>query len=341
MRAAPVSRFSPRAAREADGTIVLFATFENNWYLQGPDWNHLSPACLSAGHGAENSDPDALDDKYWIQALYSVDGIDFIALGSHEYLGGRHSGNCRIRSSGTMAPPCWYSSITQYELKGDARHFHRARQAPVLARPQIGFDPTRVKRIGYFTASNIVSQGDYRYVLIFAEGSELQARGNCLFRAPLRADPTAWRAWDGVGFKVNLSSAPSGDSAATKPACRPLQGLPHEVRGLVRHSATGLWIAIYTGRIGKRTGVEYATSPDLFNWSPGRLLLEAALTRRDPDCPNVYRYPSLIDQTASGFTFETTGDMAFLYSVKIVLQACRPVAREIVRIPIQIKRDSR
>ena len=324
-----------RAVREAEGSIVLFATFENNWYLRGADWKSLKADCLSAGHGARNADPRALDDKYWIQALSSTDGKNFVALGSHEYLGTRHGGNCRIRTGRTMEPACWYSSITQYVSLGSARHFARAAEAPVVATPQMAFDPQGTKRVGYFTTSNIVTDGAYRYVLIFAEGSETQRRGNCLFRAPVSPLVSAWKAWDGAAFSVDLSALPAatGDKPA---ACKPVAGLPHEVRGLVRHGPSGTWIAVYSGRVGARTGVVYSTSRDLLTWSAGSLLLDAPLTRRDPDCAAVYRYPSVIDQTAPGFTFETVGERAWLYGVKINLAACKPVSREIVRVPIAI-----
>jgi hypothetical protein len=85
----------------------------------------------------------------------------------------------------------------------------------------------------------------------------------------------------------------------------------------------------------------YSTSSDLLNWSDGRLLLDAPLTRREPDCSHVYRYPSIIDHTAGGFTFETVGDTAFLYGVKIIMERCRPIGRQVTRIPISIRRTPR
>ena len=119
--------------------IVLFATFETNWFLTGRNWSNLTASCRSSGQAAQNPNPRSLDDKYWIQALYSTNGLNFIALGSHEYLGGRHPGMCNHTKSSTMAPPCWYSSITQYVSKGDAKHFVPAQAAPVVATPQRPF----------------------------------------------------------------------------------------------------------------------------------------------------------------------------------------------------------
>lgn len=325
-----------RAVREANGGLVLFATFETNWFLTGPDWKSLAAPCRSSGHAAQNPDPRMLDDKYWIQALHSTNGVDFIALGSHEYLGVRHPGRCNHRTSGTMAPPCWYSSITQYVANGNAQHFAPAKVAPVVATPQVPFDPGSIKRVGYFTASNIVSDREYRYVLIFAEGSQAQERGNCLFRSQLAPGPTRWLGWDGTDFTVDLSNVPQpGTDAAAR--CRPVAGLPQEARGLVRHAPTGAWIAVYSGRIGQNTGVVYSVSDSLTQWRQETMLLDAPLTRRDPECAPVYRYPSIIDHGAPGFAFESVGAAAYLYGIKILLEGCRPVARQITRIPLRIE----
>jgi len=326
-----------RAVRQANGEIVLFATFETNWFLTGTNWDSLGANCKSAGHASQNADPEAVDDKYWIQALYTLDGRDFIALGSHEYLGTRHPGMCHYKAQGTMPPPCWYSSITQYVSHGDAMHFVPADIQRVVATPQMPFNPDSVRRVGYFTTSNIVAKDGYRYVLIFATESATQKPGNCLFRSRLTDGPSPWLAWDGSDFTVDLSHVAS-EAAQKSAACQPVRGLGHEARGLLWWPQENVWLTVYTGRVGTRTGLVAATSKDMLNWGNEQLLLEAPLTRREPDCAPVYRYPSIIDHDAPGFTFETVEKRPYLYSTKILLDGCRQSARQIVRLPLKLGR---
>jgi hypothetical protein len=325
-----------RAVRQADGEIVLFTTFENNWFMDGRDWTGLKAHCASAGRGAENPDPNVVDDKYWIQALHTLDGKSFIALGSHEYLGGRHPGKCKVAATKANPFPCWYSSITQYYSRYDAKHFLPPKANYIVARPQIPFDPTKASRVGFFTTSNIVSDGRYRYVLVYSEGAEGQEKGNCLFRSALTPEPSKWWGWGGSEFSVDLSALSGVGNA--RPSCRPVSGLDREIRGLVRHRPTGTWIAIYTGRDGDVTGVFYSVSKDMIHWSRGANILSVAVARTEPDCPPVYRYPSIIDHDAPGFSFDTIGNKAFLYSVKIIFVGCRHYSgRQVVRIPLMIE----
>jgi hypothetical protein len=321
-----------RAIREAGGEIVLFATFETNWFMAGRDWTRLRAACASAGRGRQNPDPRVVDDKFWIQALYTKNGRDVLALGSHEYLGTRHPGRCKVSQPEGQRPPCWFSSITQYISIGDARHFRPAPSASIVAAPQQEYSPESARRVGFFTTSNIIRQGDYLYVLIYGEGMEGQPTGNCLFRTERSGGASRWYGWDGADFTIDLSTL----GANRGKVCKPVEGLNHEARGLVRHRDSGKFVTVFTSRDKSATGVFYSVSDDMTRWSPQQLLLEAPLTRQDPDCKPVYRYPSLIDHQAPEPAFESIGNRTFLYSVKILLDECRQSGRLITRIPVTI-----
>jgi hypothetical protein len=323
----------PRAIRETSGDIVLFAAFETNWYLAGRNWAELRAVCASAGHGAQNADPDAMDDKYWIQALYTKNGRDVIALGSHEYNGARHPGQCNALPQNGLPAVCWFSSITQYISMGDARHFQSAQAAPVVAASQEPYSPATLHRVGFFTTSNIIADGEYLYVLIFGEGMKSQPRGVCLFRTERSGGASRWLGWDGSDFAVDLSAVGTNSGHT----CKPVGGLNREIRGLVRHRETGKFVAVFNSREKSHSGVFYAVSDDMKHWDEPHLLLEAPLTREPPDCKAVYRYPSLIDHDGSEPSFESVGKRAFLYSVKILLEDCRPTARLITRIPVTVE----
>lgn len=328
-----------RAVRRADGSLVLFATHESNWYFAGPTWDTLRPACRSAGAARHDPDPRKLDDSYWIQALFTLDGRRVVALGSHEYGGSRHPGRCAAKAPTEGIAACWYSSITQYESEGDALDFHPAGGNRIVATPQVPFDRNRTGRVGFLTTSNIVADGAWRYVIVSVDGYGAQKSGNCLFRAANEAGATAWRAWDGNGFTVALDRVPeegARDGAAA--ACRPLD-LRYQVRGLVRDRRSGTYLAVVLGRGDRRDGPEgvyVAASADLLHWTPLRLVLPLAIEFRRDGCPPVYKYPSLIDHDAPGRNFEEVDGAAYLYLVKAQFDRCRYAGRALVRVPVEV-----
>jgi hypothetical protein len=328
-----------RALRRFNGALVLYATHINNWYMAGPDWIKLKPVCASAIQSAENPDPAAVDDHHWIQGLASDDGLHVIALASHEYLGSRH-GQCDAEPTKTQPFPCWFSSITQFESRDGALSFRPATENRIAATPQVPFDKSKTGRMGFLTTSNIVTDGDWRYVLIYVDGYGGQKSGTCIFRAAKSLAAPRWLGWDGQSFRAEL------DKIALKPlregsasGCAPLT-LGSINRGLVRHRASGVWVAVGQYRRhhadNPQPGIYYSLSKDLLHWGEPRLLVELTIGFQVPNCPPVYKYPSVIDHDAPGFAFDTVGDRAYLYLTKVLFENCKYAGRKLVRIPLAV-----
>lgn len=322
--------------RRRDGTLVVFATHYTNWYLEGRDWNSLKPVCSSAAKGKESAKPEDVDDHYWIQALSAQPDGRVVALASHEYMGSRHPGQCALAPTREQPFPCWFSSIIQLESLDDARNFKPTAQNRIVATPQVPYDRRGKQRMGFLTASNIAADSDWLYTLIFVDGYADQKSGTCLFRA-LAKGPLRWKAWNGSGFDSDLEE-PVAAGRKGQPGCEPLL-LGNQNRGLVKLRDSGQWLAVGLDREApgdKGTGVFFATSKDLLKWTPRKRLLAARIDFKAPDCPAVYKYPTIIDHDAPGPNFDTVGSNAYVYLVKVVLQACKPVERQLVRYPVTI-----
>lgn len=162
------------------------------------------------------------------------------------------------------------------------------------------------------------------------------------------ADPGAWRAWDGRDFTVRFLDPYR--SAAVQPerhTCAPVgRGrLTMPVGSVVRHRATGLYVAVMTDRRRIRpdrppvAGIFAATSPDLIHWSEPRLVLATptlhhwtCLQERQP-----VHYPALLDEDSRSRNFEDTDGTAWLYLTRFNPQGCRLGAdRDLIRLPVRI-----
>jgi hypothetical protein len=162
-----------------------------------------------------------------------------------------------------------------------------------------------------------------RAVFVFAEAAGRQRRGPCLLATRDTADPAAWRA-PRVGDERE-------DRLDDKHGCVPVHGPGGTVTSIVRHRATGLWVALVAGRrtppgaSAPRVGVWYLTSPDLHGWSGPRLLLEApVMFAHGCHDSEAVAYPALLDPDAPGRNFDTVGDDADLWLVRFAVEkGCR------------------
>jgi hypothetical protein len=335
-----------RLMHRADGTVLGFATHYTNWPLVGSSPASLRPECVSTVHGAENPDPAVNDDHYWIQALSTNDGKNITALASHEYMGSRHPGMCDAKPTQIQPFPCWFSSIIQLRSEDSGKTFFPDITHRTVATPQIAFTPHDPQRVGFLTTSNIVHDGDWNYVLIYIDGYGEQKTGTCVFRSRANEKTPNWLAWNGSGYTVSLQKVglPATQIKGKISVCEPVN-LGNLNRGLVKHRKTNTWIAEGFSRdtlgVSKDSGVFYATSTDLIHWSTQKLLAKLQIDFVSPNCPNaVYKYPSLLDENAPGLIYDTVGDKAYLYLVRVNISACKPTSRDIVRFPITITSHS-
>lgn len=328
-----------RLMKRADGSVLGFATHYSNWPLTGSSPSSLKAECVSTIHGAENADPAANDDHYWIQALSTNDGKTIDALASHEYMGSRHPGMCDAKPTREQPFPCWFSSIIQVRSTDGGKSFFPFVTHRVIATPQVAFTPHNPRRAGFLTTSNVVRDKDWNYVLIYVDGYGDQKTGTCIFRSHADDQAPNWLAWDGKDYTISLQSVGKPEGEGKIQVCEPVN-LGNLNRALVKQRKSNVWIAAGLSRDPSdrsKSGVFYATSTDLVHWSTQKQMANVQIDFVSPDCPTaVYKYPSLIDENAPGFIYDTVGDSAYLYLVRVNISKCKPVGRDLVRFPISI-----
>lgn len=267
-----------------------------------------------------NSDVSKFDEKTWIQGFH-FDGTTAWAYGHQDHWGGLprfNNTNCH-KSGDTYEDPdgagplpapepkarCWYASIATWKanpVSSADRHlnFTRNGTAPnhtaIYPHVQYPGDLQTPKSgwIGYGAPSNIFrgrnqdgTTDGYWYMFAYTNsGFASQPKGVCLFRSNNPADQTSWRAWNGSTATPAFTQVMGNPYTTTNAPCAVVQPALFNtyVRSVVWHKPSRHYIAIY--RIGA-TGVYWATSPDMLNWTQGGQLLAS-----DSDAAS---YPVLID----------------------------------------------
>lgn len=331
-----------RAYRDAAGTIHLFQSHHRARSLEGPDFASLAHSCTVAFEGRQRDDPASFDNASWIASTFTTDGRTVHAVVHDEYRGHR-LGACAPRD----AAACWYNALTAAVSTDGGASFRPAEPRLVAALPRRA-EETRGAQAGVFEPTNIVAVTGGFAMMANVVAPAPQRSGNCLLRTDDLTDASRWRAWANGAFATRLPDPYAADLDPAAHVCDPIDpaALPWPVTSLTRHEASGQWIATMKGRRAdgdgvERTGIFYATSPDLLHWQGPVLLLEAPLmgsgTPCAPDRP--IGYPALVDPESSDRNFTTLGDRPALTFVRAQLDGCEVGPdRDIVMVPVRIGR---
>lgn len=319
-----------RAFRDASGRTVVFALHDANRPLVGPDLAHLKLDCHSALPSPEKGDPARYEDRNFVAATWTDDGRIVGALVHHEYHADQFG---RCAATGDIA--CWYNTILAYRSADAGLDFSRLPN-PVAASAPFRQDVEQGRHRGFFNPSNIFAAAGapWRYALISTTGWTGQPYGNCLFRT---ADPAAgdWRAWDGRTFAIRYGD-PYGKTYEAPPPCRTIAPFTFPVGAVVRHAASGRFVAVMQAKAGGAfplSGFYASTSRDLFTWSAPQLVL-AAPTLYDDLCragSTVVAYPSLLDGGSVSRNYDTVGDAPDLVFTRIAVDGCGTGRRLLLR----------
>jgi hypothetical protein len=318
-----------RAFRDAQGKIRLLATNYVHRALVGESFAALKKSCEVVYRPRQVGDPALYDDKAWIQAIYTNDGITVHALMSADFHEYRHSKRCPF---GADTNKCWYNAITAAVSTDGGLSFRPLREPPAhyVAGPSVKYDLDAGRSIGFFTISNIVQNKGHHYALVYTGGGfGQQRRGVCVLRTATLDDPASWRAWDGKTYAYAFADPyRAGQNRPDDPGCAPVTPawLTGPVRSVVLHKPTGLFVAVMltvgTTRETRETrGVYYAVSRDLIEWSrPVPLLIaptRAEVKRTAVEVTSAIDYPSLIDHASPGANFEFLAGEPHLYYVDL------------------------
>jgi hypothetical protein len=325
-----------RAFRNRDGLAVLISSHFTTRKMMGPGLNSLRHDCAIALNSGGNADPSAYDDKSWITATWTTDGMRVDALIHHEYQANTHKGRCNHAEY----MRCWFNTILGATSYDGGMTFSRNSPPRVIAGAPFPQDRHQGRHRGFFNPSNIFSDGTSFYFISNTTGWDGQAYGACLFRAA--SVPSGdWKAWDGKAFSVSYSD-PYTVSDIAPAACKVLQPFSASVGSVTKIRESDVWVAVFqvAGRTpDEPSGFYYSTSTDLLRWSRRRLLVEGK-TLYDSPCneSKLINYPSLIDADALGRNFDDVGRTAALYFTEIEISGCKVTARrELKRIDISIE----
>ena len=339
---------NPRAFRDAVGRTHVFALDQDNRPLTGRSILSLEPSCRSALSSAENADPAAFDGRRYITATWTIDGKNVAALVHNEYHADAHPGRCRT----TNALACWSNTILAAQSSDGGANFLPASPLVVASAP-FRQDVDQTRHRGFFNPSNMFAGPGGVYVFTSTTGWSGQEAGACLLRNADPFNPAGWRGWNGRAFAARWSDPYRQTPRAD--ACQPLKPFGYPVASVVRHRATGLFVAIWEQpKLSDPTpfgdfpiaGIYLATSRNLIDWSEPSVVVPTAVVHQPCGLHNENRggtilaYPALLDDHADGRNYDDVGDDAWLFVTRIALDGCNPGARRVlVRQAVRIVPD--
>ena len=291
----------PRAIRDFQGRIHLFATHEQNRLLVGPDFDHLKHSCSVAYQGHHSDKPHEFDDRQWLTSFSTADGRMIYALVHNEFWGHMRPTLC---PKGTYTA-CWQNSITfAYSTDGGFTFNEPTSPTNLIASLPYTYAPEVGRPVGYFQPTNIVHFDEYFYFMFYATEFEKQKRGMCIARARDVSDPHSWRAWDGQGYNVEfINPYVHAPRDAGRHVCDPVgRGHLFEVGSLTFDELRHLFVMVTSIAQDRservRPGAYVSTSADLINWSDASPLF---LPDPAPTGTNEARYGffSLIDERST------------------------------------------
>lgn len=347
-----------RFVRTDDGRLTLFSGNAPRYFVsRGADFNSIQRDCSQpALVSADQRTPESYENWEWPWAIYR-EGSNWHVLVHNEF----HDTVATTCRPGDPSPgnPCWYNSVTYAVSTDGARSFakpaapaHTVAPAPnAWVPPAAGVPPVGNGSVeGYFNPSNIVHAADgyfYSFLAAIPAKNWTAAQGLCVFRTNTLGDPSTWRAWDGNGFSLRMTSPyVTGQSA---PVCAFLHTLM--THGQVVYNTyleRYLYVSVSQGPFdvnGRMTcGFFYALSSDLIHWSEHRLLVEASLSWCPADTsragvlePVNVGYPAIVDHADTTINFEKAGRTPHLYYTRMNDGG---LDRDLVRVPLTLTRTN-
>jgi len=337
--------------RAEDGSLVLIASdAPRNYLSRGVDFNSLRRDCSQpALVSADRIDPQSYENQEWLWAVYR-EGSNWHALIHNEY----HDPIASTCKPGDTSPgnPCWYNSITYAVSRNGGRSFAKplAPAHVVAPAPGVWVPPSPGDTSpggfyfaeGYRTPSNIVraKDGNYYTIVIEFPTKYSDARGACIIRSSALNDPANWRAWDGRGFNLRMTSPYVTGTPA--PICAFLD-IPGAGADAIVYNAYFDRYLIVNGGGWPTCGYFFSLSADLIHWSEPQLLVEANLgwCTVSPQSSGVLEPvnvggASIVDHGDTTINFEMTGRTPHLYYTRFN-DCC--LDRDLVRVPLTFTRQ--
>ncbi len=330
------------AVRLADGSLMLVAGNDPQTFAMfGADFSSLQKDCSKPTLLSHlDSTPESYQNREWIHSVYREGGV-IHALVHNEY----HdpiAPSCSPGNDGA-GNPCWYNSIT-YAVSTDDGHTYSQAASPghILAPAPELWDPTGTPPpYGYFNPSNIVHAQDNYYYSIFIGNRRSGEGGLCVMRSQTLSDPASWRAWDGAGFNLTMTSPYAGPVPGIcaligiGQLLGPYGSLTYNTY-LAKYMLTGVTI-VGDPQGGFVCGMGYSLTSDFINWTRTRLIRPQYLPGfppcASPDGTGAVAYPSIIDHADATVNFEQPGRTPYIYYTRFNDPFLN---RDLVRVPVTV-----
>jgi hypothetical protein len=326
-----------RAFRRADGVVVAYATHYLNRSMVGPSLSQLAHDCHLVYQGRHLEDPAKFDDRTWITATWTIDGVHVAALGHNEYQAHKFPGRCGFATYNE----CWYNTVVPLSSNDGGRSFIRPVYPEPIAAPPMRADSEQGSPRGYFSPSNIIFDHDYYYTLIARSSFGGKRAGRCLFRTRNAMTPESWTTWDGTSF-VPIFGSPYDRDWTLKTPCEAATGLSSGALGsIAKIDGRDGFVAFSLSESSENAEggfVDADFSTDLLHWT-NRQHLFPATPAWSTLCVRGerYIYPAVLSDSDDGRNFDSIGDRSWLFITK--MSCAHPLERQLVRFPLYIRSD--
>src|SRR6185437_12941092 len=310
-----------RAVRLNDGSIMLVAAGAPIKFAErGADFDSLHRICTPIMVDPDNWTASSFANRQWIFSLY-YDGTTLHALVHNEF----HdpvAATC-LPGDSNEDNPCIYDSVL-HATSTDGGHTFSMAAAPanVVAAAPVPWTPPAQGSPPPFYGSqqptNIVHAADGYYYAAFGSfvaPPAVPSGGECMMRTQTLSDPSSWRAWDGVGFTLQIGDPYLSLGVAN---CTFLPPVPYD--SLTFNTYLNSFMLAGLTFDGTNCGFFFSLSSDLAHWTPQKLFQTAHLTAPSQcEVPNAgghagsFSYASIIDPDDPSASFETPGRTAYIY----------------------------
>lgn len=321
-----------RAFRNAQNQIVLFAPNFKNRAMTGPDFPGLAHDCRIRFAAGNRPSADTLDDRSWLHAFHTKDGINIFSLISASFIPYRHGLPC---GGGSGTTDCWINGIAAAysDNSGDTFSYHADVPKHIFMAPPQPYDNSIAVQPSYVSVTNFVPWRDSLFAMVWRRNATGVASFNCLIAADT-SDLDHWSVLTTGGFAPMSSFTPGLGWTLNSFSPKPVAGLSRNVRGLVLHEPTQTFIAVYQDRVNNIPGFYYSTSKDLQNWS-GRTMLYPGAARSTVTAEDAYEYPAFLDENSSDRNFGKVDDHFRLFFTKFAYTGSG-YKRLLVAVPVKV-----
>lgn len=321
------------AFRRSDGSVLVIAGNQNNYYLEGPSVDQARRrSCDSLVESVNDPDPASFNGRRWVTAVYAKSYDFTIGFVHHEYHGSDFfQSECQVTTRFNFE--CWYGSTTLV-VSGDGGFSFTTPPHPDNVLAALPFEFTPGKRRAGVRGPKVVGNPKDGFVYVLVGHSDRNRNiglRHCLLRGS-GLTFNDWRAWDGVGFNLDMESPYAVERSAVD--CTPV--IAYRVSSVKYIPAIDRFVAL-----GFRRGkVVYSFSPNLLSWSKPQVLMEAPMQQGwKPGMEPPRSYWSLLDSESSSINFDTLEKRPYLYFVQWRVEGDRIInnRRDVYRVPIRIE----